>query len=275
MSEQKRTYPPGVTCWVDTEQPDPAAAADFYGGLFGWSFENAMPPDAPEVYLIATLGGRDVGAIGTASGSSARWSTYVAVDDADTAAAAVTSAGGGILQAPQDAGPGGRMAVCADPQGAEFRLWQARRRLGSQIVNEPGSWNFSDLRTTRPRDAEQFYRAVFGWQYLDLGEGVRSMIAVPGYGDHLAATADPGIHERQAGAPEGFADVIGAVQQAGADEPPHWHVTFSVDSRDESARRAVELGGTVTGTADTRWAALATVRDPQGATFSVSQFAGI
>ena len=29
-------YPPGVPCWVDTEQPDPETAAGFYGGLFGW-----------------------------------------------------------------------------------------------------------------------------------------------------------------------------------------------------------------------------------------------
>src|SRR5262249_55558958 len=29
-------YIPGVPCWVDTSQPDPEAALDFYGGLFGW-----------------------------------------------------------------------------------------------------------------------------------------------------------------------------------------------------------------------------------------------
>ena len=29
-----------------------------HGGLFGWTFENAMPPDAPGYYLIARLGGR-------------------------------------------------------------------------------------------------------------------------------------------------------------------------------------------------------------------------
>jgi hypothetical protein len=30
-----RTYPHGVPCWVDTEQPDVDAALAFYGGLFG------------------------------------------------------------------------------------------------------------------------------------------------------------------------------------------------------------------------------------------------
>ena len=36
-------YIPGVPCWVDTSQPDPDAAVDFYGGLFGWEFEDVMP----------------------------------------------------------------------------------------------------------------------------------------------------------------------------------------------------------------------------------------
>lgn len=38
-------YIPGVPCWVDTSQPDPEAAVDFYSGLFGWEFENVLPPD--------------------------------------------------------------------------------------------------------------------------------------------------------------------------------------------------------------------------------------
>lgn len=42
-----RTYPPGVPCWIDTEQPNVEAATQFYGGLFGWTFEDAMPPGAP------------------------------------------------------------------------------------------------------------------------------------------------------------------------------------------------------------------------------------
>ena len=32
-----RTYPQGVPCWIDTQQPDVEAAASFYGSLFGWT----------------------------------------------------------------------------------------------------------------------------------------------------------------------------------------------------------------------------------------------
>ncbi len=46
-------YIPGVPCWVDVSEPDPAAAADFYGGLFGWEFEEVMPSGSAGSYLIA------------------------------------------------------------------------------------------------------------------------------------------------------------------------------------------------------------------------------
>ena len=58
-------YIPGVPCWVDTSQPDPEAAADFYGGLFGWEFEDVMPPDSPGKYFIGRIRGGDVAAVGS------------------------------------------------------------------------------------------------------------------------------------------------------------------------------------------------------------------
>ncbi|MFK4299779.1 putative enzyme related to lactoylglutathione lyase [Arthrobacter sp. GAS37] len=68
-----RTYPQGVPCWIDTERPDVEAAAEFYGGLFGWTFEDAMPPGAPGRYLIAKLDGEDVGGMASArKGAAAR-----------------------------------------------------------------------------------------------------------------------------------------------------------------------------------------------------------
>ena len=44
---ERTEYPAGVPCWVDTSQPDPEAAAAFYGGLFGWEFEDRTPPGMP------------------------------------------------------------------------------------------------------------------------------------------------------------------------------------------------------------------------------------
>jgi uncharacterized protein len=266
--DDTRTYPHGVPCWVDTGQTDLEQAQHFYGGLFSWTFEEAMPPGAPGSYLIAKLDGHDVAALTQAEGVPA-WNTYIACSDADASAAAVVAAGGTVISPPQDAGPGGRTATCVDPTGAEFRLWQARRRLGAQVANAPGSWNFSNLQTADREAALAFYAAVFGWE-VDSQLAV-GMIRVPGYGDHLASTIDPHIHERQAGAPPGFADAVAGLEIV--DGAACWHVRFAVADRDSSAATAESLGATVVTSADTMWTREALIRDSQGAEFTLSQFA--
>jgi predicted enzyme related to lactoylglutathione lyase len=269
LTDQRR-YPHGVTSWVDVTQTDLDAARSFYGGLFGWELTDATPSDAPGAYLIATLDGHDAAAIAPADDSGVvAWRTYVACDDADATVSAVREAGGTVLVEPIDAGPGGRTATCADPQGAVFHLWQARRRLGAQVANAPGSWNFSILHSADPDAVLPFYASVFGWAVdPELGAG---MIRVPGYGDHLAATVDPHIHDRQEFAPPGFADVVAGVAPADSHQVG-WQVTFTVADRDESVATAQRLGATVISSADTEWTRDALVRDPQGALLTLSQF---
>ncbi|MET0458816.1 MAG: VOC family protein, partial [Ilumatobacteraceae bacterium] len=128
-------YPAGVPCWVDTEQPDPVAATEFYGSLFGWAFEERTPPGSDDRYFIATLDGQLVAAVAPArdGGGGDRppvWNTYIWVDDADDSAALVWKEGGTVHLDPVDAGPAGRMAIVSDPTGASFRLWQAGRNRG-------------------------------------------------------------------------------------------------------------------------------------------------
>ena len=265
---QTREYPQGVPCWVDREVGDRAGAERFYRDLFGWEFANAMPPGAPGFYDIATLDGADAAALGPGDGT-AGWMSYLACDDADATAAAIEAAGGSVLVAPQDAGPGGRAATCADPQGAVFRLWQARRRRGAQAVNVDGAWNFSDLHTPDPEASVAFYAKVFGWEVDPrLGAG---MIRLPGYGDFVVATADPELFERNAGSPEGFTDVIAGITTDAS--PAHWVIRFSVADRDASVRTVEGAGGRVISRADTEWTREAVVADPEGAEFVVSQYA--
>ena len=141
-------YMPGVPCWVDTSQPDPDAAVDFYSGLFGWEFEDVMPPGSPGKYFIARVRGGDVAAVGSqpeGAPPEAGWNTYVWVQDADQTAKRVAEAGGGVVMEPTDVGDDGRMAVFSDTEGAQFSVWQAARHRGATVVNEPGSLNFNDL----------------------------------------------------------------------------------------------------------------------------------
>ena len=272
-------YTPGVPCWIDTSQPDPEAAVDFYSGLFGWDFEGVMPPGAPGKYFIARLRSGDVAAVGSQPAGAppmAVWNTYVWVQSADEAAAKVRQAGGRVLTDPFDVMDAGRMAVFTDPEGAAFCVWQAKEHRGARIVNEPGSLNFNGLNTRDAESAKPFYGSLFGWETLGL-DGGAEMWRLPGYGDFLEQS-EPGLRARMAesGAPEGFEDVVAAIDPLADEEPdvpPHWSVTFAVDDADATAARAAELGGKVTvAPFDAPWVRMTVITDPQGATFIASKF---
>jgi predicted enzyme related to lactoylglutathione lyase len=277
-------YPAGVPCWVDTGQPDPEAAVRFYGDLFGWEFLNRMPADADGQYFIAQLRGRDVAAVGSQPEDAPpipAWNTYVWVDSADDTAAKVNAAGGKVLVEPFDVFDAGRMAVFSDPSGAAFCVWQAKGHKGAQVVNEPGTWNFSGLNTRDPEGAKAFYGAVFGWEAgtVDLDDGDFTVWTLPGYGDYLAER-DPDLHRRMAadGAPGGFVDAVAWLApmtsaQFPEDVRPHWSVTFAVADADAIADRAVELGGKVlVPPFDAPFVRMAVLSDPQGATFTASKY---
>lgn len=267
---QIRTYPDGVTSWVDLQVDDAEVAKAFYGGLFGWTFTDVGPPGADFFYVIAHLDGQDVAGIGGPA-STGSWHTYIAAEDAEATAKLVVGAGGRMLSAPEAAGEAGVSAVCADPTGAEFRLWQAKNRPGAQIANVPGAWNFSQLHTSAPGAAKDFYAAVFGWEYDDNDDA--ALVRRPGYGDHLASTIDPDIYQRQEGlAPPGFADATAWIATLPAGDAARWHVAFTVADRDQTAATATRLGATVVSTNDTEWTKEALLRDPQGAEFTASQF---
>jgi predicted enzyme related to lactoylglutathione lyase len=272
-------YIPGVPCWVDTSQPDPESAVAFYRDLFGWEFEDVMPPDSEGKYFIARLRGGDVAAVGSipeAAPPVAMWNTYVWVDNADETASKVRDSGGSVVMDPFDVMDAGRMAVFTDTEGAAFCIWQAKENKGAQIVNEHGSLNFNDLHTRDVEGAKSFYGSVFGWRTLELDGGFQAW-TLPGYGDYLERD-NPGLRDQQAdvGAPKGFEDVVASIFPIGDDQPdvpPHWGVTFGVDDADAIADKATALGGDVLlPPFDAPWVRTTVIADPQGATFTASQF---
>ena len=269
-------YIPGVPCWIDTAHPDPAAAAAFYGDLFGWELEDVMPPDAPGRYYMARLRGEQVAAIGSqmqGAPPTATWNSYIWVENADETAAKVRDAGGSVLMEPFDVMDAGRMAGCADRSGAVFFLWQPGRHRGATLVNEPGTLNFNNLSTADVDGSREFYGAVFGWDLLDLGP-TGAMWALPAYGDFLEERT-PGMRARmvEMGAPERFIEVVAGFQRTDDGSPAHWGVTFAVEDADAVAARASELGGRVVMPPfDAPWVRMTVIEDPQGATFTASKF---
>ena len=270
-------YIAGVPCWVDTSHPDPEAVLPFYGGLFGWDFEDVMPPGSDGPYFIGRIRDRDVAAIGSSPAGAppmATWNTYIWVDSVDEAAAKAKASGGGVMVEPFDVMDAGRMAVLTDPEGAAFCVWEAKTNKGAMVVNEHGSLNFNGLATRDPEAAKAFYGAVFGWTTLTLPFGL--MWTLPGYGDHLEERT-PGLRQQmeQMGAVDRFIDVVAAITPLADDDeaPAHWSVTFGVDDVDTAADQAAKLGGKVlAGPFAAPWSRMAVIEDPQGATFIASQF---
>ena len=276
---ERNGYLPGVPCWVDTSQPDPEAAVGFYRGLFGWGFEDVMPPGSEGKYFIARLPGGDVAAVGSipeAVPAVAMWNTYVWVESVDDSASKVRDAGGGVVMEPFDVMDAGRMAVFTDPEGAAFCAWEAKGLRGARVVNEPGSLAFNGLGTRDVDGAKSFYASVFGWTTLALGGGAE-MWTLPGYGDYLERD-NPDLRKQlaEADAPEGFEDVVASINPIPDDQPDtpaHWSVTFAVDDADATAAKATELGGKViVPPFDAPWTRMAIINDPQGATFIASKF---
>jgi predicted enzyme related to lactoylglutathione lyase len=181
-----------------------------------------------------------------------------------------------VLSAPADLPDAGRAAVCADPFGAVFGLWQPGAIKGAQVVNMPGAWNFSELHTDDVDGATRFYSTVFGWEVdeVDMGAMTGHMVRLPGYADFLEQF-DPGIRQRHAdfGAPAGFSECVAWFLALREGDAPHWNVTFTVADTDAVAARARELGGTVVvDPFDVAPVRSSVIRDPQGAVFTANSF---
>ena len=216
------SYPNGTFCWVDLGTSDLNGARRFYEALLGWEAEQVETPD-PGVYLVGRIDGKDVAGIHDHSGGGAHdWDSYISVDDLDGTLEAVRSLGGVVEFGPHDIPGSARMSMITDGGGARVCLWQAEGFAGAQLVNEVGTWTWSDLSTRAPEAAEAFYRGLFGWAFQELA---------PGYwGIALGDLLIGGMRMMSEG-------------QAGA--PPSWVPYFVVEDADRAAERVHELGGRV------------------------------
>lgn len=250
---ERTNYAPGTPSWIDLATPDVPASKRFYGALFGWDFEEGSD-DPNNPYVMALRDGKSVAGMMplseemAAGGMPPCWSSYVTVADIDAAAARVTELGGAVMQAPFDVMTAGRMAVCADPTGAVFCLWQAKDHIGAELVNEHGTLTWNEVTTADVAKATEFYVELFGWgaETTDMGPMQYTSFML---GDRpVAGGMSPPV--------EGI--------------PAYWGVYFNVDDTDALVEQAKGLGASVLAEPiDIPPGRMATLTDPQGAMFSV------
>lgn len=110
---------PGSLTWNDLVTPDPEGAERFYGGLFGWTFEEI--PGAGGYRTIRNDGRMNGGIMPTQDGPPT-WLPYFGHEDVDRLTGEIEGLGGRLYNGPVRM-PQGSIAVLGDPQGAVFAVW--------------------------------------------------------------------------------------------------------------------------------------------------------
>jgi predicted enzyme related to lactoylglutathione lyase len=238
----------GSFSWTDLSTPDAQASKDFYGGLFGWEFEDNPIPDGG-VYVMARLGGRAAAAMFETSERHPAWASYVTVDDADAITARARELGANVLAEPFEVMDVGRMATLQDPSGAVFCVWQPRRAIGAEVVNGPGALSLNQLNTSDPDRAQSFYSDLFGWRIEQV-----SGTETPYWGIYRGERLNGGMMQLPPDSPA----------------PSHWLVYFGSDDLDAAAGQIGSAGATVVvPPQEVPGGRILVAQDPQGAIFAL------
>ena len=165
-------YSPGRWVWGDLVTSDVAAAADFYGKVFGWTFETYGGEDDRDTYTLVLAAGLPIGGMVFDQRAmkddvpSARWIGLISVPDVTAATAAVTRAGGKVVVAPKLLGERGETAVFQDPEGTPFGVVHSKNGDPADYLGDLNEWLWLDLWTRDVDRATRFYSAVAGYQVV-------------------------------------------------------------------------------------------------------------
>ena len=110
----------GQMVHVEIPAGDTSKAREFWGGLFGWEFQDF---GGPTEYWMTRLSETSGGAIMSREGATSGPRVYFDVDDINAATSRVKELGGEA----DEAMPVPRMgwfATCKDSEGNDFGLWQ-------------------------------------------------------------------------------------------------------------------------------------------------------
>ena len=252
------SHAPGTPSWFELVTTDAKGALDFYGALFSW-VDDPQQISETDFYHMQKLNGLESAAIYQQPqeerdlGIPPHWNTYFTVSNVDEVVAKVEQAKGSLLFGPMDVFTAGRMAMLQDRQGAAFAVWQPQDHIGVRIKGEPGAIMWNELLTNDPEDAIDFYRGMLGVDSAAM-DGPMEYTMLKAAGTDVAGVMR-------------ITEGMGPV-------PPNWMVYFGVANVDDSCEKAVSLGAVLLmpGTDIPGIGRFATIKDPQGAVFSI--FAG-
>jgi uncharacterized protein len=250
--------PLGAPCWIDLTTSNIERAQDFYGTVFGWTFESAGPEYGG--YVNAAKDGHSVAGLMSNApefGYPDQWATYFHTADVNATVSALTAAGGSSCMGPMEVRAKGHMGLATDPSGALFGLWQPLEHRGFDVIGEAGAPVWHQLATRGYRAAVDFYREVFGWQTEQISDSDEFRYTTAWFNDQQLL----GVMDGAACLPEGV--------------PSNWTIFFGAEDVDKTLQVITECGGAVLRPAeDTPYGRLAAATDPTGTAFSLSSLEG-
>lgn len=256
MAKGKRRY--GDFCWISLMTPAFDRASSFFQKLFAWTYEEWIP--GGRMVLVDDLpAGMLMDLAKCLPGATATIDVMIKVEDADAVVARVNTLGGRAEPA-FDAMGNGRMAMCTDPTGADFSVWQPLSKDGVECDTEAhGAPTWFELLTDDPERAVRFYTELFGWE---------AVTEQPAPGMTYTLLKHGGV--RIAGAMRFMPDTMGAIAKI----PPHWGTYFAVRNTDETVRLAEEHGAEICVAPHDipKVGRFSLMKSPQGVPFHVIQF---
>lgn len=247
---------PGEFCWINILSPRPEEACAFFSTVLGWTcFEMGG------IGYGLRVGGKQFGGLfdvvspRTPTGTPPVIGVMIKVENADATAEKIRSLGGKAEPA-FDVMNAGRMAVCRDPNGANFDVWEPRALAGTEVdSNLHGAPSWFETLTTDVDRASRFYSALFGW--------VPGKKPLPHFTYTTFKLGDTLV-----------AGMLPIMPQMG-NLSPHWATNFTVTDVDEAARVAVTLGATICVPAQEipGVGRFAGITSPQGVRFFVVHYA--
>lgn len=256
----------GAPIWVDLTVQDLPASQRFYSEVFGWEFHDAGPEFGH--YQRITKDGHQVGGMMRAMTQDGQpleapsvWTVYLESQSIEETVRAAQEAGAQVMVPAMAVGEMGTMAVLIDPAGAVVGVWQRGTFSGVDLPLSPGTPVWFESMSVNMDAALPFYREVFGWEPEFMAED-GTVVVEPHDGvryPYVTANIDGETVAGLCDAREWF-------------DHSQWRWYVSVEDADATAAAILARGGSVLdGPMDSPFGRVATVADPEGASFQINQ----
>lgn len=246
----------GQFVWYDLLTTDVEGAKRFYGGLFGWTFQDGGE-DSP-VFTTILHNGRPIGGIFAIREmkrqvNASQWVSSLSVGDVDQAVETVKRLGGSVEAEPQDLPHRGRVAVVRDNAGALLALVSSPTGDPPLDRTDVGGLVWTELWTRDGEASLSFYESLIGYDHSAF--------------DHRAGGSYYVLEKggtRQAGVLVYDLDVV----------QPNWLPYVLVEDPAPLVQKVEGLGGRVIfpPSPEARAGSVAVIADPSGAAITIQKW---